>query len=99
MSDYDVNPTRMTVDTGAAMPQDVEAEASVVQSLSGIVSQETLLGLLSCVDEPKKEIERMADEKEQRVQSSVVEGFPTNRLPEQATTETEETDAEGNVQP
>lgn len=80
------------------MPQDVEAEASVVQSLSGIVSQETLLGLLSCVDEPKKEIERMADEKEQRVQSSVVEGFPTNRLPEQATTETEETD-EGNVQP
>ena len=33
MSDYDVNPTRMTVDNGGAMPQDVEAEASVLSAM------------------------------------------------------------------
>ena len=43
MSDYDVNPTRMTVDNGGAMPQDVEAEASVLSAM--MVSAETGIGI------------------------------------------------------
>ena len=47
MSDYDVNPTRMTVDTGAAMPQDTEAEASVLSAMMVSVDalQECLIAL------------------------------------------------------
>ena len=33
MSDYDVNPTRMTVEGGMAMPQDAEAETSVLSAM------------------------------------------------------------------
>ena len=47
MSDYDVNPTRMTVDNGGAMPQDVEAEASVLSAMmvSTDALQECLIDL------------------------------------------------------
>ena len=47
MSDYDVNPTRMTVESGAAMPQDVEAEASVLSAMmvSADALQECLIAL------------------------------------------------------
>lgn len=61
------------------MPEDLASEASVAGSLSGIVSEETQLGLLSCVDDPKKEIERRDAEKEKRAE---VTSYPTNRVGE-----------------
>ena len=47
MSDYDVNPTRMTVDGGMAMPQNAEAEASVLSAMMISVDalQECLISL------------------------------------------------------
>jgi len=60
------------------MPEDLAAEASVAGSLSGIVSEETQLSVLSCVDDPKKEIERKNAEKDAKAQS-FSEGMPTNR--------------------
>ena len=47
MSDYDVNPTRMTVEGGMAMPQDAEAETSVLSAMmvSVDVLQECLIAL------------------------------------------------------
>ncbi|WP_395318895.1 phage portal protein [Fructilactobacillus frigidiflavus] len=44
------------------LPVNVSDEASTARSLEGIVSKETQLGTLSFVDDPKKEIQRMADE-------------------------------------
>lgn len=62
------------------MPEDLASEASVAGSLSGIVSEETQLSILSCVDDPKKEIERKESEKERRAESaSYAGGYPTNR--------------------
>lgn len=60
------------------MPEDLASEASVAGSLSGIVSEETQLSILSCVDDPKREMERKADEKERRAEIGTG-GFPTNR--------------------
>ena len=47
MIDYDVNPTRMSVESGAAMPQDIEAEASILSAMmvSMDVLQESLIEL------------------------------------------------------
>ena len=47
MSDYDVNPTRMTMEGGGAMPQDPEAEASVLSAMmvSAEALQECLIAL------------------------------------------------------
>lgn len=44
------------------LPVNVSDESSTARSLEGIVSKETQLGTLSFVDDPKKEIQRMADE-------------------------------------
>ncbi len=61
------------------MPEDLESEAAVAASLSGIVSSETQLSNLSCVDDPKKEIDRMEREKRERAES-ISGGYPTNRV-------------------
>ena len=60
------------------MPEDLASEADVASRLSGIVSEETQLSVLSCVDDAKSEIERKNAEKEARVQV-VTDGLPTNR--------------------
>lgn len=45
---------------------DLSSEAALAASLSGVVSQETQLSVLSCVDDPIAEIERMNEEREQK---------------------------------
>lgn len=60
------------------MPEDIASEVQVAGQLSGIVSEETQLGVLSIVDDPKGEIERRNEEREARV-SVVTDGLPTNR--------------------
>lgn len=50
-------------------PEDLEGEASLAQSLSGIVSEETQLSVLSFVDDPQAEMERMEEEKEAKAES------------------------------
>ena len=74
--------TQVEVTMHRNMPEDLASEASVAGSLSGIVSEETQLSILSCVDDPKKEIERKEDEKKARVESAsgaLSDGYPTNR--------------------
>lgn len=44
------------------MPDDLQSEASVAGQLSGIVSEETQLSVLSCVSDPKAEMQRKRDE-------------------------------------
>ena len=61
------------------MPEDLASEASVAGSLSGIVSEETQLSVLSCVDDPKKEIERKNTEKQER-SGFLIDGMPTSRI-------------------
>lgn len=78
------------------MPEDLASEAEVAASLSGIVSEETQLGILSCVDDPRREIERKNDEKSDRVQV-VTGGYPTNRTPVGLQPEESEEQHEGNV--
>lgn len=75
------------------MPEDLASEAAVAGSLSGIVSEETQLSVLSCVDDPKKELERKEKEKQERVES-LSGGYPTNRV--EGTMKDEDG---GNVQP
>ena len=60
------------------MPEDIGSEAQVAGAVSGIVSEETQLGLLSFVDDPKKEIERKSAEKEAKAES-FSDGMPTER--------------------
>ena len=62
------------------MPEDQESEANVAGSLSGIVSEETQLSVLSCVDDPKKEMERKEREREAKAEA-MSDGMPTNRTP------------------
>lgn len=60
------------------MPEDLAAEATVAGALAGIVSEETQLGILSCVDDPQKERERK--EAEQNAKAlALTDGMPTNR--------------------
>lgn len=60
------------------MPEDLAAEAQVAGSLSGIVSEETQLSVLSCVDDPKREIDRKNAERDVRA-ASYSDGMPTER--------------------
>lgn len=46
------------------VPANLLEESQIAQNLSGVVSQETQLGVLSVVDNPKTEIERMDKEEE-----------------------------------
>lgn len=50
------------------MPEDHAGEAELAGALSGIVSTETQLSLLSCVDDAKKEMDRIEAEKETRAE-------------------------------
>lgn len=56
------------------MPEDLASEAQVAGSLSGIVSKETQLSLLSCVDDPEAEMARIEEEK-----APDTDGYPTAR--------------------
>lgn len=78
------------------MPEDLAAEASVAGSLSGIVSEETQLSILSCVDDPAKEIERKNSEREERAQASG--GYPTNRVPMESEQERSDSDDGSSLQ-
>lgn len=44
-------------------PEDLDSEANLAQALSGIVSEETQLSVLSFVDDPQAELERIEAEK------------------------------------
>ena len=46
------------------VPRNILEEAQIVGQLSGQVSEETKLSVLSIVDDPQKEIERMEREEE-----------------------------------
>ena len=46
------------------VPRNILEEAQIVSQLSGQVSNETKLSVLSIVDNPKQEIEKMDDEEE-----------------------------------
>lgn len=60
------------------MPDDLPAEAQTASGLSGIVSEETQLSLLSCVDDPKREMERKQAEKASAAEA-LTDGYSTNR--------------------
>lgn len=60
------------------MPEDLAAEATVAGALSGIVSEETQLAILSCVDDPQKERERKESEQSAKA-LAMTDGMPTNR--------------------
>lgn len=64
------------------MPEDLAAEAQVAGALSGIVSEETQLAVLSCVDDPQKERERKEAEQNAKA-SALTDGMPTNRTSKQ----------------
>ena len=74
------------------MPDDLQSEASVAGQLSGIVSEETQLSVLSCVSDPKAEMQRKRDEQEEKA-NAVSDGYPTNRTIE--TNQEEGTNDEG----
>ena len=62
------------------MPEDTASEAATAGALSGIVSEETMLAQLSCVDDPRREMERKAKERREGA-DEITGGFPTNRTP------------------
>lgn len=74
------------------MPDDLQSEASVAGQLSGIVSEETQLSVLSCVSNPKAEMQRKRDEQEEKA-NAVSDSYPTNRTIE--TNQEEGTNDEG----
>ena len=62
------------------MPEDLASEAAVAGSLSGIVSEQTQLSVLSCVDDPAAEISRKEAERDRR--AAVSTGWlPIERAP------------------
>lgn len=64
------------------MPEDLASEAQLASALSGVVSEETQLSLLSVVDDPKAEMERKREDREADARS-YGEGWPTNRTNEE----------------
>lgn len=56
------------------LPQNILEETQIAQNLSGIVSQPTQLSVLSIVDDPQKEIERI-NEEQQESNDAVVNRF------------------------
>lgn len=56
-------------------PEDVANEAAAAASLSGIVSKETQLSVLSFVDDPRAEIERIDQEEQERSQNLSYEQY------------------------
>ena len=70
------------------MPANLLEESQIAGNLAGIVSQQTQLSVLSCVDNVQQEIEQIQQDEE----AGITDGFPTNR-----TVEAEETENLGNV--
>ena len=52
-------------------PDNLSEEVTDAKKLEGVVSKETQLSLLSIVDDPKAELERMQSEEDERMQSAV----------------------------
>lgn len=62
---------RLSVKTTRNLPKNLQEEAQTAAQLEGIVSKETQLSVLSIVDDPKTEIERMEDEEQNRSETAV----------------------------
>lgn len=56
------------------LPEDISNDASIAQSLRGMVSQETLLKILPFVDDPKEEMKRLKQEKIDNMQTAIQYG-------------------------
>lgn len=57
-------------------PANIESEATVARDLDGVVSKETQLKVLSLVDDPKAEIEKMNDENPPLTAENLLGGKP-----------------------
>lgn len=60
------------------IPANLLEESQIAGNLAGIVSQQTQLSVLSCVDNVQQEIEQIQQEEE----DGITDGFPTNRTVE-----------------
>lgn len=60
------------------MPANLLEESQIAGNLAGIVSQQTQLSVLSCVDDVQQEMDQIKQEEE----DSIYDGFPTNRTVE-----------------
>lgn len=60
------------------IPANLLEESQIAGNLAGIVSQQTQLSVLSCVDNVQQEIEQIKQDEEE----GVTDGFPTNRTVE-----------------
>ena len=56
------------------LPEDLSSDASIAQSLQGMVSQETLLKILPFVDDPQEEMKRIKQEKIENMQTAMQYG-------------------------
>lgn len=59
------------------LPRNIASEATVAQTLEGIVSKQTQLKVLSIVDDPQAEIQQMQDEEKKGI-SSALNNNPAN---------------------
>lgn len=59
------------------LPANLLEESQIAGNLAGIVSKQTQLSVLSCVDDVQAEIERIQMDEEE----GITDGFPTNRAP------------------
>lgn len=57
------------------IPANLLEESQIAGNLAGIVSQQTQLSVLSCVDDVQQEIEQIRQDEEE----GITDGFPTNR--------------------
>ncbi|MEM0531605.1 phage portal protein [Zongyangia sp. HA2173] len=60
------------------IPSNLLEESQIAGNLAGIVSQQTQLSILSCVDNVQQEIEQIKQDEEE----GITDGFPTNRTVE-----------------
>ena len=60
------------------MPANLLEESQIAGNLAGIVSQQTQLSILSCVDNVQQEIEQIRQDEE----DTLTDGYPTNRTAE-----------------
>lgn len=60
------------------MPANLLEESQIAGNLAGIVSQQTQLSVLSCVDNVRSEIDQIKQDEEE----GITDGFPTNRTVE-----------------
>ena len=60
------------------MPANLLEESQIAGNLAGIVSQQTQLSVLSCVDNVQQEIEQIKQDEE----DALTDGYPMNRTAE-----------------